>query len=144
MPLSDHEQRMLAEIERALYAEDPKFATTVRTTTLRTHYVRRIALSGVLVVAGLVVLLVAVVNPDYLPLGLVGFLLMLAGVLSVVTNIKRMRTGVIPKGGRAARGSSSGEGRASKRGSSGKRGLGGRFQERWERRMDERGGDDNY
>ncbi|MDT5076609.1 MAG: hypothetical protein QOJ80_1246, partial [Mycobacterium sp.] len=25
MPLSDHEQRMLDQIESALYAEDPKF-----------------------------------------------------------------------------------------------------------------------
>ena len=35
MPLSDHEQRLLEQIERALYAEDPKFASTVRTTDLR-------------------------------------------------------------------------------------------------------------
>ncbi|MDT5144193.1 MAG: hypothetical protein QOE52_5809, partial [Mycobacterium sp.] len=27
MPLSDHEQRMLDQIESALYAEDPKFAS---------------------------------------------------------------------------------------------------------------------
>ncbi|MEW2633449.1 DUF3040 domain-containing protein, partial [Streptomyces sp. NPDC048389] len=27
MPLSEHEQRMLEQMERALYAEDPKFAT---------------------------------------------------------------------------------------------------------------------
>jgi hypothetical protein len=26
VPLSDHEQRLLEQIERALYAEDPKFA----------------------------------------------------------------------------------------------------------------------
>ena len=30
MPLSDHEQRMLDQIESALYAEDPKFASSVR------------------------------------------------------------------------------------------------------------------
>ena len=29
MPLSDHEQRMLDQIESALYAEDPKFASSV-------------------------------------------------------------------------------------------------------------------
>ncbi|MCF8570784.1 DUF3040 domain-containing protein [Gordonia sp. HY002] len=29
MPLSEHEQRMLDEIESALYAEDPKFASSV-------------------------------------------------------------------------------------------------------------------
>lgn len=30
MPLSEHEQRMLDEIESALYAEDPKFVSAVR------------------------------------------------------------------------------------------------------------------
>ena len=34
MPLSDHEQRMLDQIESALYAEDPKFASSVRGGTL--------------------------------------------------------------------------------------------------------------
>ncbi|MGZ6793086.1 MAG: DUF3040 domain-containing protein, partial [Mycobacteriales bacterium] len=42
MPLSEHEQRLLDQIERALYAEDPKFATTVRSTDLRTHMRRRL------------------------------------------------------------------------------------------------------
>ena len=32
MPLSEHEQRMLKEIESALYADDPKFASSVRKT----------------------------------------------------------------------------------------------------------------
>lgn len=31
-PLLDHEQRMLDQIESALYAEDPKFASSVRGT----------------------------------------------------------------------------------------------------------------
>ena len=30
MPLSEHEQRLLEQMERALYAEDPKFASTLR------------------------------------------------------------------------------------------------------------------
>ena len=30
MPLPEHEQRMLEEIENALYAEDPKFASSVK------------------------------------------------------------------------------------------------------------------
>src|SRR6266496_322696 len=41
VPLSDHEQRLLEQIERALYAEDPKFASTVSSTDLRTHARRR-------------------------------------------------------------------------------------------------------
>jgi hypothetical protein len=35
MPLSEHEQRMLDQIERALYAEDPKFASSVRASRMR-------------------------------------------------------------------------------------------------------------
>ena len=30
VPLSEHEQRQLDQIEQALYAEDPKFAQAVR------------------------------------------------------------------------------------------------------------------
>jgi len=30
MPLSEHEQRLLEQMEKALYAEDPKFATSLR------------------------------------------------------------------------------------------------------------------
>jgi hypothetical protein len=30
VPLSEHEQRLLEQMERALYAEDPKFASTLR------------------------------------------------------------------------------------------------------------------
>ena len=41
MPLSEHEQRMLDQIESALYAEDPKFASSVRGGTLRTPSMRR-------------------------------------------------------------------------------------------------------
>src|ERR1700742_2505140 len=41
MPLSEHEQRLLDQIERALYAEDPKFASTVRGGPLRRTPPRR-------------------------------------------------------------------------------------------------------
>ena len=30
MPLSEHEQRLLEQMEKALYAEDPKFATSLQ------------------------------------------------------------------------------------------------------------------
>ena len=35
MPLSEHEQRLLEQMERALYAEDPKFASALRGHVLR-------------------------------------------------------------------------------------------------------------
>ena len=51
MPLSEHEQRMLEQMERALYAEDPKFASALEGSGLRTYTRRRVyqAVAGFLV-----------------------------------------------------------------------------------------------
>ena len=56
MPLSEHEQRQLEQIEQALYREDPKFGRFVRSSDPRVHYKRKMlqSLVGVLVGAGLV------------------------------------------------------------------------------------------
>ena len=56
MPLSDHEQRMLDQIESALYAEDPKFASSVRGGTLRAPSTRRRLQGAALFVIGLAML----------------------------------------------------------------------------------------
>ena len=55
MPLSEHEQRQLEQIEQALYREDPKFGRLVRSSDPRVHYKRKLvqALLGVVVGAGL-------------------------------------------------------------------------------------------
>ncbi|HEY6296230.1 MAG TPA: DUF3040 domain-containing protein [Streptosporangiaceae bacterium] len=56
MPLSEHEQRQLEQIEQALYREDPKFGRLVRSSDPRVHYKRKLvqALIGMLVGAGLI------------------------------------------------------------------------------------------
>ena len=56
MPLSEHEQRQLEQIEQALYREDPKFGRVVRSSDPRVHYKRKLvqALIGVVAGAGLV------------------------------------------------------------------------------------------
>ena len=43
MPLSEHEQRQLEQIEQALYREDPKFGRLVRSSDPRVHYKRKLA-----------------------------------------------------------------------------------------------------
>jgi len=55
VPLSEHEQRQLEQIEQALYREDPKFGRLVRSSDPRVHYKRKLvqAFIGVLVGAGL-------------------------------------------------------------------------------------------
>ena len=77
MPLSEHEQRLLDEIEQALYAEDPKFAATVR--SARAHRrVRSSVLFCVLgVVAGLALVLVGLLA-NLVVLSVVGFVLLVA------------------------------------------------------------------
>jgi hypothetical protein len=54
VPLSEHEQRQLEQIEQALYREDPKFGRLVRSRDPRVHYKRKFlqALIGVLIGAG--------------------------------------------------------------------------------------------
>ena len=57
MPLSEHEQRQLEQIEQALYREDPKFGRLVRSSDPRVHYKRKLvqAFVGVLAGAGAIV-----------------------------------------------------------------------------------------
>lgn len=54
MPLSEHEQRLLEQMERALEAEDPKFASALQGAELRVRFRRRMVagLVGFVVAAG--------------------------------------------------------------------------------------------
>lgn len=89
MPLSEHEQRLLEQIERALIDDDPKFASTVRSTDMRTRAKRKIRLSVVLVVLGLAMLIAGAVGPT-VALGVFGFLVMFAGAGYAVLNYKQL------------------------------------------------------
>jgi len=56
VPLSEHEQRQLEQIEQALYREDPKFGRVVRSSDPHVHYKRKLvqAFIGVVIGAGAV------------------------------------------------------------------------------------------
>lgn len=82
MPLSEHEQRLLEQMEKALYAEDPKFATTLRSAPGARAARGRAALGVLAFLAGLG-LLIAGVATDLAALGVVGFLAMLVGSVAV-------------------------------------------------------------
>ncbi|HVE64377.1 MAG TPA: DUF3040 domain-containing protein [Mycobacteriales bacterium] len=137
MPLSEHEQQLLDQIERALYAEDPKFASTVRSSDLKTHLVRRIRRASVLLVAGLVALVVGAALSQW-ALGVAGFVLMLGACLVIVRSLQGFggRDGS-PRSSRPAR-------RKSQRPMSvhsepGERGgMLGKIEARWKRRWEER------
>lgn len=92
MPLSEHEQRLLDQIERALYAEDPKFASTVRGGRLRRPSRRRRVQGVALFVIGVVALVLGVVfarstSVAGVPIiSVFGFLFMLGGAVLAVTS----------------------------------------------------------
>ena len=90
MPLSDHEQRMLDQIESALYAEDPKFASTVRGGNLRPPSARRRLQGAGLFVVGLALLVAGVAFKatmvgSFPILSVIGFVVMFGGVVFAVT-----------------------------------------------------------
>jgi hypothetical protein len=91
VPLSEHEQRLLEQMERALYAEDPKFASALRGADLRTHFRRRAYQAMAGFVLGVALLMIGVIKP-LIPVSIVGFLVMLACAVLAVSNWRRMPT----------------------------------------------------
>ncbi|MBV9514170.1 MAG: DUF3040 domain-containing protein [Mycobacteriaceae bacterium] len=97
MPLSDHEQRMLDEIESALYAEDPKFASSVRGGTLRAPTTRRRIQGAALFLIGLAMLVSGVAFKatmigTFPILSVFGFLVMFGGVVFAITGPRMSKT----------------------------------------------------
>ncbi len=97
MPLSDHEQRMLDQIESALYAEDPKFASSVRGGTLRAPSTRRRLQGAALFVIGLAMLVSGVAFKatmigTFPILSVIGFIVMFGGVVFAITGPRGGRT----------------------------------------------------
>jgi Protein of unknown function (DUF3040) len=76
VPLSEHEQRQLEQIEQALYSEDPKFVHTVRSSDPRVHYKRRAYQAAAGFVLGVGLLLGGVIS-QYIWVGVAGFIVML-------------------------------------------------------------------
>ncbi|MEU6522233.1 DUF3040 domain-containing protein [Streptomyces sp. NPDC046924] len=135
MPLSEHEQRMLEQMERALYAEDPKFASALEGSGLRTYTRRRVyqAVAGFLV--GIALLMAGMVAQQVW-LSVVGFLVMLGCAVLAVTGWRKA-----PKPGEQAVGAegSTGLPHSGRQGRQ-RRSVMNRIEERWQRRRDEQGG----
>jgi len=88
--LSAEELRLLEQMERALVEEDPKFASTLRGTSLRSIARRRAIIAGVAFVVGVAVMMTGVVAP-MIPVGIVGFLIMLASATIGLTALRGQR-----------------------------------------------------
>ncbi|WP_369137679.1 DUF3040 domain-containing protein [Modestobacter versicolor] len=135
VPLSEHEQRLLEQIERALVDDDPKFASTVRTGDRRQKARRKVQVGIGLVVVGLAIVLGGAVLPQVL-VGVAGFLVAFGGAALVVLNYKNA-TGAVEAGAPAA-GPAGRPGRGGKGSSRARRQpLKNRLEERFRRRYDQ-------
>jgi hypothetical protein len=92
VPLSDHEQRLLDEIEQALYAEDPKFAASVRSARTRWHAPRSVALCVLGVAVGLALVLVGLIA-NIVALSVVGFVFVVGACGYAVQIVRGKRSG---------------------------------------------------
>lgn len=137
MPLSEHEQKMLEQMERALYAEDPKFATQMKGSERAGGNRRRILLGVGIALVGLGLVVVGVSTQQVI-IGGVGFAVMVAGVAWAFTPARTPRTvGVVaPDGSVRPRPKPIGPVAARKRGS--KEQKSGTFMQRMEHRWEER------
>jgi hypothetical protein len=100
VPLSEDEQRILHEIERSFYENDPEFARGVSTATLNRHAGRNTKWSILGFVVGLLVLLFRL---GTFWLSAIGFLLMLGSAFVFASNLRRMNRGGLSNVARSIR-----------------------------------------
>src|SRR4051794_4727056 len=136
VPLSEHEQRLLEQIEQALYAEDPKFAHSWRArANVRGIRRQRILRGVVAIIVGLVLLVAGVIVQGSntvvgVALGVAGFLMMLGGAWLAMSTRQRPVLQAIPSGQDVPKA-------ARARGP--KRGIIQRLEDRWKNRQENQG-----
>jgi uncharacterized membrane protein len=141
MPLSEYEQRVLEQMERALTSDDPRLANTLQSTG-RGNALRYV-LSGAGVVVGLLLLVVGAATSRTW-LGAIGFVLMFAGVVFAFLGPRKKQqegpVGVVGEDG-TVQPPQGKAGKPRKRQGAGGRagGLLARLEERWENRRNQGG-----
>lgn len=91
MPLSEHEQRILEEIEKNLHEEDPTFARTVRQQAPRMDEIRRIKLGAAIFATGFVVLITFFFS-SLVAVGVIAFGLMVGGIVLIAGALRVIAT----------------------------------------------------
>lgn len=137
MPLSEHEQKMLDEMERQLFADDPRLARAFSPTSTPRRNGRRIGIGLGGVVLGLLVLVLAVALPAVW-LGVIAFIGMLAGAVYAITApaAKEGTEDAPDSGGSGGPGGPGGSAPTTPS-------NGGAFMKRMEQRWEKRSGDDS-
>lgn len=146
MPLSEEELRLLEQMERALVAEDPKLASTLRGTTLRATARRRALMAGGVFLVGVIVLMTGAITKHPI-VGIVGFVVMLASAYFALTFWRNQNRA--PEQPSTERGSQASftvieGGRSKRRGPKSRaprshQSMMERLEERWRRRRDRNG-----
>ncbi|OLT46850.1 DUF3040 domain-containing protein [Cellulosimicrobium sp. CUA-896] len=131
MPLSEYEQRVLEQMERALTSDDPRLANTFHAPRRRS--VLRYVLAGAGVVGGLLLLVLGAATSQTW-LGVVGFVLMFAGVVLVFQSPRGARKGPVGTVGADGRVRPSAPKKQAAR-----QPFLSRLEERWERRREQGG-----
>ena len=117
MPLSDRERKLLAGMEQALSADDPRLSSTL--TGSRTFPGRTRVLTGLgALLSGLAIILGGLISQT-VPVGILGFLIALAGLITVLSALAGLS--------KAPRMANGGKGKKS-------RGLRSRLEQRWDER----------
>ena len=117
MALSDRERRLLDEMEAALATDDPRLESRLAGSTISATK-PRLLLGGALVALGIAVIFTGLIAKNT-PVGVLGFLFALSGVLTLARSIGAIAAGA----GKSAQGSKGS--RAS---------FSDRMHERWDRR----------
>jgi hypothetical protein len=115
VPLSDREKRLLEEMEAALLTEDPRLVSALSATPVSPSRNRTMAGAG-LVLLGLVTLFGGLIA-QVTPIGILGFIIALSGVITAISSISPQLRG--PKKPRT------------------RTNLSARMEQRWENRSNE-------
>jgi hypothetical protein len=136
VPLSEHEQRLLEQMERALYAEDPKFATSLRSGAGAKASRGRAAFGVLVLLAGVTLLMLGAILP-LIALGVAGFIVMIVGATLAYLGLRGRPAAPAAEGDsapEAAPSTSTGTPRRAPKQSSG---FMDRLEDRWRKRRDD-------
>ncbi len=144
MPLSEEELRLLEQMERALVAEDPKLASTLRGTSFRAVARRRSFVAAGVFLLGVGVLMTGAVL-QLTVVGIVGFVVMLGSAYVALASWRSQNQTLeerkaaarhdgltVIQGGRSRR-------RGRNRAGGAQHSMMERFEERWRRRRESNG-----
>ena len=129
MPLSEHEQRQLEQIEQSLYADHPRLARIMRAKDPKVHYRRRVILAAAGFVLGVGAVVAGVLLKHHW-LSAAGFVVLVLSSAWAVASYRKMAG--IMMGPRRERKTGRGQSPKPPQNS----GLMERIEERWRRRQE--------